>query len=50
MEQAIRWANRGTGEPIINYYNYEPNENLNILVLFTNLSNVKLNNKKLQNN
>ena len=31
LRQAIRWANRGPGEPIINYYNYEPNENLNIL-------------------
>jgi hypothetical protein len=31
MEQAIRWANRGTGEPIINYYHYEPNSNLSIL-------------------
>lgn len=26
MKQAIRWANRGIGEPIINYYDYEPNE------------------------
>lgn len=31
LRQAIRWANRGPGEPIINYYDYEPNENLNIL-------------------
>ena len=31
MRQAIRWANRDQGELIINYYNYEPNENLNIL-------------------
>ena len=31
MEQAIRWANRGMGEPIINYYEYKPNKNLNIL-------------------
>lgn len=22
LKQAIRWANRGPGEPIINYYNY----------------------------
>ena len=22
MQQAIRWANRGIGEPIINYYDY----------------------------
>ena len=33
MEQAIRWANRGMGEPIINYYEYKPNKNLNILNL-----------------
>lgn len=31
IEQAIRWANRGNGEPIINYYNYEPNDNLSVL-------------------
>ncbi len=31
IDQAIRWANRGTGEPIINYYNYEPKESLRIL-------------------
>ena len=31
LRQAIRLANRASGEPIINYYNYEPNENLNIL-------------------
>ena len=31
MQQAIRWANRGIGEPIINFYEYEPNESLNIL-------------------
>lgn len=31
LEQAIRWANRGTGEPVINYYSYEPNTNLHIL-------------------
>jgi hypothetical protein len=30
IEQAIRWANRGTGEPIINYYEYTPNESLSI--------------------
>ena len=22
MEQAVRWANRGTGTPVINYYDY----------------------------
>ena len=31
MEQAVRWANRGTGTPVINYYDYKPNENLKIL-------------------
>ena len=31
MSQAVRWANRGMGEPIINYYQYEPNEKLKIL-------------------
>lgn len=31
MEQAVRWANRGIGEPVINYYRYQPNENLKIL-------------------
>ena len=31
LRQAIRWANRGIGEPIINFYEYEPNESLNIL-------------------
>ena len=31
MQQAVRWANRGMGEPIINYYDYQPNENLKIL-------------------
>ena len=31
MNQSIRWANRGIGEPIINYYEYVPTENLKIL-------------------
>ena len=31
IHQAIRWANRGIGEPIINYYDYNPNDNLKIL-------------------
>lgn len=26
----MRWANRGPGEPVINYYKYEPNEKLKI--------------------
>lgn len=30
-EQAIRWANRGHGEPIVNSYEYEPKESLKIL-------------------
>lgn len=30
-EQAVRWANRGIGEPIINFYEYNPNTNLKIL-------------------
>lgn len=28
---SIRWANRGAGEPIINYYDYTPDKNLRIL-------------------
>ena len=31
IEQAIRWANRGLGEPIVNFYEYIPNKNLKIL-------------------
>lgn len=31
MQQAILWANRGIGEPIINYYDYNLNDNLKIL-------------------
>ena len=38
LRQAIRWANRGIGEPIINFYEYEPNESLNILK-FPEISN-----------
>lgn len=30
-EQAVRWACRGEGEPIINYYDYEPDEKLSVL-------------------
>ena len=30
LQQAVRWANRGAGEPIINYYQYIPNDNLKI--------------------
>ncbi|MEY8323466.1 DUF3990 domain-containing protein [Lachnospiraceae bacterium 54-11] len=30
-EQAARWAGRGEGEPIINYYDYEPDEKLSVL-------------------
>lgn len=31
FEQAVRWANRGEGSPIINYYVYEPNAKLSVL-------------------
>jgi hypothetical protein len=31
LQQAIRWANRGIGEPIINYYEYRPDDKLSIL-------------------
>lgn len=30
-EQAVRWANRGEGTPIVNKYTYEGNETLSIL-------------------
>lgn len=30
-KQAVRWANRGKGSPIINYYEYNVNTKLNIL-------------------
>lgn len=30
FEQAVRWANCGDGEPIINYYSYEPNDKLSV--------------------
>lgn len=30
-EQAVRWARRGEGEPVINYYDYEPDEKLSVL-------------------
>ncbi len=29
--QAVRWANRGEGEPIINYYSYKPSDGLSVL-------------------
>lgn len=31
FEQAVRWANRGEGIPIVNTYNYEPDKTLSIL-------------------
>lgn len=31
MQQAVRWANRGPGTPIINQYIYKENKDLNIL-------------------
>lgn len=33
--QAIRWANRGQGEPVINIYDYKPKDNLKILKFIT---------------
>lgn len=30
-EQAVRWANRGEGKPIINYYTYKYDDRLSIL-------------------
>lgn len=32
FEQAVRWANRGMGEPVVNYFDYQPNKKLNVLV------------------
>ncbi len=37
FEQAVRWANRGNGKPVINYYSYCPTEGLSILK-FENMS------------
>ena len=31
MEQAVRWANRGIGEPVINSYQYTPDLSLSVL-------------------
>ena len=31
FEQAVRWANRGEGDPVINYYIQEPSNELSIL-------------------
>lgn len=31
FEQAVRWANRREGNPIVNYYSYEPNAELSFL-------------------
>lgn len=31
FKQALRWANRGEGAPVINYYSYEPDDKLSIL-------------------
>ncbi len=31
FKQALRWANRGDGDPVINYYTYERNDKLSIL-------------------
>ena len=32
INQAIRWANRGFGNPVVNKYEYTPSEELNALV------------------
>ncbi len=34
LKQAVRWANRGEGDPIINYYEYVPDDRLRILKFF----------------
>ena len=31
LEQAVRWANRGNGEPVVNFYSYNLNKNLSVL-------------------
>lgn len=31
FKQAVRWANRGVGEPVINTYEYVPNNSLKVL-------------------
>lgn len=31
FKQALRWAHRGEGDPVINYYTYERNDKLSIL-------------------
>lgn len=30
LEQAVRWANRGEGTPVVNFYQYVPDESLSI--------------------
>lgn len=30
LPQAVRWANRGAGEPVVNFYEYTPKPDLNI--------------------
>lgn len=35
LDQAVRWANRGEGEPIINIYQYEPDDSLQVLYFET---------------
>ena len=37
IQQAIRWANRGAGDPVINYYEYEPNESLKNIKISRNV-------------
>ena len=31
LEQTVRWANRGEGEPRVNFFEYEPASDLNVL-------------------
>ena len=35
LDQAVRWANRGEGEPIINIYQYDPDDSLQVLYFET---------------
>ena len=42
LEQAVRWANRGEGTPIINIYDYTPDDSLSTLT-FEQMSDEWLN-------
>ena len=37
FKQAVRWANRGIGDPIINYYEYKPNEKIKYIKISRNI-------------